>query len=77
MIVGKDQPGAAMAGGVRYHFTQREAGATLVAFVPAEVDTARMVIDMGDPQMLAGWIAFGNAAGEKSLGRREPVQSKR
>jgi hypothetical protein len=51
--------------------------ARLVAFVAADVEAARLVVDMCDPQALTGDIEFGEAAAEELPGGGEPVELQR
>ena len=52
MIVGQNDPGAAVLGGVGDDRPEREIGAGLVAVMAGQVEASRMVIDMRDPQAL-------------------------
>jgi hypothetical protein len=48
-----------------------------IAFVAADVQAARLIIDMGDPQALAGDIEFGEAAAEELPGRGKSIELQR
>ena len=39
--------------------------APLVTRVARDVEASRLVVDMGDPQVFAGRVAIGDAAGEE------------
>jgi hypothetical protein len=41
------------------------------------METTRLLVDVGDKQILAGWIGVGHAPGEEVTRRREPVQLQR
>ena len=56
---------------------QREVGAGLVARIARQMQAARVVIDMRDPQALARRIAVGETAGEKFAGGGEAVEFQR
>ena len=77
VIVGEDQPGAAVIGGVEDYASDGQLGTGLLAVMAREMDAARLIVDMRDPQMLAGRVALGEQAGEEPPGRLEPVQTQR
>ena len=41
------------------------------------MQAARRLVDMGDPQALAGRVGIGDAAGEEGAGSREAVELER
>jgi hypothetical protein len=47
--------------------------AGLVAFVAADMEAARLIVDMGDPQAFAADIIFGKAAGEELPSGRQSI----
>ena len=77
MIVGEDDAGAAVRGGIGDDRADREFGAALIALMARQVEAARLVIDMGDPQAFARGIAVGDAAGEERLGSGKPIEFQR
>gem|GEM_PF-306785 len=74
MVVGEHDPGAAMGGRVGDDRAQWETGARFIASVAAQVNTAGLVVDVGDPQALEHGIGIGEASGEKVARGFEPVQ---
>ena len=56
VIVGKDDPGAFVPGGVGDDRPQREVGAVDPAVVMADMEATGSLVDMGDPQPLTGRV---------------------
>ena len=77
VIVGEDQPGAAVNGRVEYDPADGQRGTGLLAVMAREMDATGLIVDMRDPQMLAGRIALGEQADEEPPGRLDPVQTQR
>jgi hypothetical protein len=77
MIVSKDDTGASVLGRVGDDFAEWKGGAGFVSGVARQMHAARLVVDMGDPQVLPGGIAVGEAAGKKLAGGRQAVELKR
>ena len=77
MIVGEDDPGAAVERGVGDDPAEREIGAALVAGMTRDVETVRGIIEMGDPQAFERRIGIGHAAGEEGSGGGEAVELQR
>ena len=77
VIMRQDYSRAAVQGGIGDHLAKRKGGTAIVAVVPRKVDAAGAVIDMGDPQMFAGRVGFGEAVGEEAAGRFEAVEQQR
>lgn len=77
VIMGQDQPGGSVAGGIREQLPERESGAAFITVVAAQVNASCLVVEVGNPQVLSRRVTFGKAAGEEALGRDEAVQSKR
>jgi hypothetical protein len=77
VIVGEHQPSAAMGGGIDDDLPQGEVGPTLIAREACNVEAARLIVDMGDPQILALWVSIGDAAGAEGFGGRKAVELER
>ena len=77
MIVSKDEARASMSGGVGDDLSQREIRAVLVTLMARHMKTAGLLVDMRNPQILAGRIGIGHAPGEELAGRRKPVELQR
>lgn len=74
MVVRQNDPGAAVHGRVRDDLTQGEVGATLVTLMPRQVNTAGVIIDMGDEQLLPVRIAVEEALREEGLRGFKAIQ---
>jgi hypothetical protein len=70
-------PGAAMLGRIGDDVAERETGAALVTDVARDVDAARLLVDVRDPQAFPLRIAIGEAAGEKGPRGREAIELQR
>ena len=77
MVVGKDDPGASVRGGVGDDLAQRKVGTGLVAAMPGQVKASCLVVDMRDPQALEPWIGIREATGKERLGGVETVELQR
>ena len=77
MIVGQDDPGAAMHCSIGDDRADREVGAALIALVARHVQAIRVLVDMGDPQAFARRVGIGEAAGKKAPSRLESVDPQR
>lgn len=77
VVMGQDQPGAAMYRRIANDLAQRNLGAGLMPVMARKMDAARLIVDMSDPQMLAVPVTLGQKAGEKPPGRFQPVQTQR
>jgi hypothetical protein len=73
MVVGEDDSGAVVLRRVDDDAPQRQMHAGLVAFVAADMEAARLIVDMGDPQAFAADIIFGKAAGEELPSGRQSI----
>ena len=74
VVMGEDDPGAAVLSGVGDDFAEREIGAVRIAFVTSQVEAARLAVDMGNPQAFAKRIPVGQAAGEEGPRGGETVE---
>jgi hypothetical protein len=77
MIVSEHHPSAAMDDGICDDLPDREIGPGFVAVVAGDVQTARLIIDMGNPQAFTRRIRVFDAAGEKGPRCGEPVEFQR
>ena len=77
VVMGQDEPGAAVAGGVGDHLPHGQRCAAIVAVMARQMDAARLIVEVGDPQMFLGRITFGKAAGEEAAGRIKAVEQQR
>ena len=77
VIVGEDDPGAAMKGGVGDDRAKREVGPAFVAGMPGQVNAVGVIVEMGDPKAFAGGIRVGDAAREECAGGDQAVQLQR
>ena len=73
----EDDAGTPMFRSIRHDRSQRKRGAALVPRVAGHMNAASLIVDMGDPQILASWVTVSEAAGEKLAGGAEPVQFQR
>ena len=67
----------ALAGGVGDDGADRQIGPVGMAVVPRQMDAARVIVDMRDPQMLARRIGLGQAAGEEAVGLLQSFEMQR
>ena len=65
MVVREDDAGAVVLRCIDDDRPQREVHPALVAFVAADVEAARLIVDMRDPKALARKVEFGKAASEE------------
>ena len=77
MVVRQDQAAAAVARRVGDDHADRHVGAVGIAVMAAEVNAARVVVDMRDPQMLLLRVGFGQAAGEEAPGLLQAIEMQR
>lgn len=77
MVVGQDDPRAAVAGGVGDYLPHRNRHTALIAVVARKVDAAGTVVDMRNPEMFAERVGFGEAVGEEAAGRFVAVEQQR
>ena len=77
VIVGENDAAAAVAGGIADDLADREVGAVDLAVVAGQMDAARIIVDMRDPEMLLVRIDLRQAAGEEAAGGVETVQAQR
>ncbi len=73
MVVGKDHARAAVDRGVGDNLPKRQIGPAKIAVMARQMNAARLVIDMGDPQMFPGRIGLGEAVGEEAPGRVQTI----
>lgn len=74
MVVRKDDAGAVMLRRIDDDCLQREVHPRLVAFVAADVEAARLIVDMRDPQALPRDVKLGEAAGEELPGCGKSIE---
>ena len=74
MIMGENEARAAMPSGVNDDFAKRKLDARLIARVTRHVYAARLVVQMGHPQLLACGIGAGHAACEEGACRRKAIE---
>jgi len=74
VIVREEDCGAAMQRCVGNDRAKREVGPALVALVPRQMKTARLIVEVGDPQGFERRIALGETAGEESARGGEAIQ---
>ena len=72
MVVGEDQAGAAVDRRVGDDRAQRELGAAGIALVAGEVEAARLIVDMRDPQAFAGGSASAKQPAKKPRAASSP-----
>ena len=77
VVVGKDDSGATLNGGVGDDVPQRKRRSRLVALVARQVHAARLIIDMGDPQAFATGIGIGEATRKECARGGKAVQLQR
>jgi hypothetical protein len=77
VIVSEDKSGAAVNRRVGDDRAQGKRRAALIASVAGDVEAARLVVDMRDPQALATRIGVGEAPGEEAARRFQPVEFQR
>ena len=77
VVMRQDHPRAAVRRGVADYVAEGKGGTAYVAIMAGKVDAARLVVDMGDPQMLPVGTGLGKESGEETPGRLEPVQLQR
>ena len=68
VVVGEQNPGASVPGGIEDDVAQREIHAACIALVLRHVEAARLTIDVSDPQCFAARVLLGKAAGEEQPG---------
>ncbi len=74
VIVGEDDPGAAMHRGIANDLLQRKRRARFVALVARYMEAARLMIDMRYPDALTTRIRIRHAAGEELPCRGKAVE---
>lgn len=77
MVMGENDPDAAMRCGIPDHIAQRQGCAANVTVMARKVNTAGVVVYMRDPEMLLLRTGFGKAAREKSMGGLKAVKEQR
>jgi len=77
MVVSEDDSRAVILGGIGNDWLQREVHPRIVTFMTTDVEAARLIVDVRDPQGLAGEIIFGEAAGEKLPCDGKPIELQR
>src|SRR4051794_2149563 len=77
MVVREQYSGAAVLGGIDDNGLQREGCTRFLSWIPRNKDATRLVIDMGDPQILAHGVGVGHAAGKEFPGRRQTIELQR
>lgn len=77
MIVSQHQAGAAMGRRVGNDRPEREGRAALFARVARDVQAARLIIDMRNPEAFEQRIGIGETTCEKPSRRYQPVEFQR
>ncbi len=77
MVVGEHQAGAAVRGGLADNLPERKFRPGPVAGVARDMEAARPVVEMRDPQAFPARIAVGEATGEIGPRGGEAVELKR
>ena len=77
MIVGDDNSGAAVHRRIPNDLADRESSAGFIPPVTREMEAARLVVDMRDPDAFMDGARIGEAAGEELSRRRKPVELQR
>ncbi len=77
VVVGQDQPLAAVPRRVGDDLTDRQVGTVGVAVMAREVQAARIVIDMRDPEMFLVGVRLREAAGEETPRLLQSVETQR
>ena len=77
VIMREEDRGGRQKGCVRDDRSQREVGAGLVAAMAAEMEAARIAVEMRNPQGLGERIALSEAAGEEAPCSCEAVECQR
>ena len=72
MIVRQDDAGAAVLGRVAMISRSGKSGSGFVAVVARQMEAARLVVDVGDPQAFARGIGVREAAGKDSRAAARP-----
>ena len=66
-----------MTGGIENDRSERQADATRVPIMPREVDAARILVQMRNPEAFTGRILLSEAAGKERACRIRPIQLQR
>ena len=77
MIVGQDQPRATVTSRIGDDLSKRKRRRAVRSVMPGQVDAARLIVEMGDPDMFARRIALREATREESPGCVKPVKQQR
>ena len=77
VIMSQNYPRAAVNRRIRDDLSQRKMRTAVVAVMPGKVDAARLVVDMGNPDMFLVRIRLGQAIGEEPPGRFETIETQR
>ncbi|HUP67515.1 MAG TPA: hypothetical protein VM145_04815 [Sphingomicrobium sp.] len=77
VIVGEYDTGALVFDRLGHDLAQGEGRAGFIAGKAGNMKTARSVVDMGDPQAFAGWVAIRQASGKEFAGGLEAVELQR
>ena len=72
--MGKEDAGASMLGGIDDDFPYRKVRSALVASVAGDMEAARLVVDVRDPEAFEARVVFGEATGEKVPCSREAIE---
>ena len=73
----QDDAGAAMRGSIKDYLPDRESRAAFITLVTGNVETAGMVVDVGDPEIFAPRISLGQAIRKEAARRREAIELQR
>lgn len=77
MIVREDNARGAVVRGIGDDRAEREIGAGFVAGVARQVQAARVIVEVGDPQAFAGGVRIGDAAREEGARGGKTVELQR
>src|SRR5690348_3624941 len=77
VIVREHDAGAAVHGRVGDDLPQRKPGACFVTRMTRNMKASRVVVDMGDPEVLAARVRIRHAPGKEFTGGREAVELQR
>ena len=77
VVMGKDDPGASVGGGIGDDLAHREIGAGLVTLVAGKMEAAGLIVDMRDPQAFTARVGIGDAAGEEAARGSQAIELER
>jgi hypothetical protein len=77
MIVGQNDPGTAVLGGIGDNRTKRKVRVILVALMAAQVQASRLIVDVRDPEALPPRFRLTETAAKERLGGCKPIELQR